>query len=125
MIKITKIEGDKTIVKKKWGYEIIIHNDEKYCGKILKFYKGSKFSLRFHIKKSETWYVNYGVFNIRYIDTETANTYTDVLEAGDIIEIPSGTPHQLLAVTDGEIFEASTPHDDNDSYRIEKGDSQL
>ena len=25
---------------------------------------------------------------------------------------------------EGEIFEASTPHYDDDSYRIEKGDSQ-
>ena len=27
------------IVKKGWGEEIWIHNDEEYCGKILRFYE--------------------------------------------------------------------------------------
>ena len=28
-------------VEKEWGYELIIHNDEKYCGKILFIKKGN------------------------------------------------------------------------------------
>lgn len=125
MIKIIKEEYDKNIVMKKWGNEIILHNDEKYCGKLLRFFKGSRFSMHFHINKDETWYVNKGIFNLRYIDTKTADVYNEVIEEGTIIEVEKGTPHQLIAVTDGEIFEVSTPHDDNDSYRIEKGDSQF
>jgi hypothetical protein len=31
-------------------------------------------------------------------------------------------PHQLEAITDGEIFEISTQHFDSDSYRVQKGD---
>lgn len=125
MIKIIKEEHDKQVIPKKWGNEVILHNDDGYCGKLLQFFKGSRFSMHFHIYKTETWYVNYGVFNLKYIDTSTAETHTEILEAGSIIEIEPGTPHQLIAVTKGEIFEVSTTHYDSDSYRIEKGDSQL
>jgi hypothetical protein len=31
-------------------------------------------------------------------------------------------PHQLTALSDGEIFEISTQHFDSDSYRVWKGD---
>ena len=40
-------------VDKDWGYELIIHNDEKYCGKILFIKKGHCISLQFHKKKTE------------------------------------------------------------------------
>jgi len=34
------------IVNKVWGYEMWIHNDEEYCGKLLVFNKeGDKFSV--------------------------------------------------------------------------------
>ena len=35
-----------------------------------------------------------------------------------------GQPHQLEALTDGKIFEVSTHHEDSDSDRVMKGDSQ-
>ena len=41
------------------------------------------------------------------------------LEAGDVIEIERGLPHQLEALEDGStIFEVSTEHFDEDSYRV-------
>lgn len=122
MITIEKI--DKNIVPKKWGYEIILHNRLDYCGKILHFHKGGKFSMHFHILKSETFYVNEGQFQLNYIDPQTADRKCMMLEKGNIIEIEKGNPHQLVALTEGEIFEASTMHHEFDSYRIEKGDSQ-
>ena len=30
-------------VEKLWGYELWIHNDEEYCGKLLVFEKGRRF----------------------------------------------------------------------------------
>ena len=111
--------------KKAWGEEIWIHNDEEYCGKILRFKSGGKFSLHFHIKKKETWYVNKGEFILNLIETEEANRNSYFLFPGDIIEIPPGLPHQLIAQEENsEIFEVSTQHFEEDSYRIEKGDSQ-
>ena len=43
------------IVKKGWGSEIIFANNEKYCGKVLHFKKGAKFSMHFHKEKEETY----------------------------------------------------------------------
>lgn len=124
MIEIRKSKENK--VPKAWGEEIILHNRLDYCAKILRFTKqGAKFSLHFHILKSETWYVNSGLFTLRYINIENANKEEILLEPGMVIDIDKGDPHQLELVSlYGEIFEVSTMHYDYDSYRIEKGDSQ-
>jgi mannose-6-phosphate isomerase-like protein (cupin superfamily) len=108
-------------VDKNWGHEIVIVNNEKYCGKILVFKRGFKFSMHYHIIKQETWYVNVGSFIFYWIDTETAEKHTKELFKGDVVTIPIGMPHQLVALTDGEIFEISTQHFDSDSYRVSKG----
>ena len=115
---------EENIVEKKWGYEKILHNRADYCAKILHFNKGAKFSMHFHIMKTETWYVNKGMFVLHYIDPRNAERYAVQLVEGMTIDIEKGTPHQLEAMMDAEIFEASTMHYDYDSYRIEKGDSQ-
>ena len=120
----SKLDIHNRIVPKAWGGEVIIHNDEEYCGKILRFNAGATFSMHFHIKKKETWYVVNGEFTLHWIDIKTANLRIVTLHAGDIIEVERGDPHQLFCVAEGEIFEVSTPHFDDDSYRIGKGDSQ-
>lgn len=109
-------------IPKGWGNELIIVNNEKYCGKILSFKRGCKFSMHYHIIKQETWYVNVGSFIFYWIDTETAQKNTIELFKGNVVTIPIGMPHQLIALTDGEIFEISTQHFDSDSYRVSKGD---
>ena len=45
-----------------------------------------------------------------------------VLKKGDYFHIPVGLKHQMCALEDTELFEFSTQHFDDDSYRIEKGD---
>ncbi len=45
-----------------------------------------------------------------------------VLKKGDHFHIPVGLKHQMCAIEDTELFEFSTQHLDEDSYRIEKGD---
>mgnify|MGYP006121970617 CR=1 FL=1 len=114
------------IVKKAWGEEIWIHNDEEYCGKILRFNnKGSKFSMHYHIIKKESWYIGKGSFEYIFINTETAEEDCAVVKEGDCITIERGMPHQSVALENmSEIFEVSTQHFDKDSYRIRKGDSQ-
>jgi mannose-6-phosphate isomerase-like protein (cupin superfamily) len=116
-------EGCK--VPKGWGEELIIENNEKYCGKLLIFKKGCKFSMHYHMIKDETWYVDKGTFIYRWIDTETAETNQQFLKPGDIVRQRPGQPHQLIALEDGVIFEISTQHFDSDSYRVWKGDSQI
>lgn len=109
-------------IPKGWGHELIIHNSEKYCGKILVFKAGCKFSMHYHLIKQETWYVNKGEFKFTWIDTENATWNVQNLKVGEVVTIPIGLPHQLEALTEGEIFEISTEHFDSDSYRIYKGE---
>jgi len=115
-------EGCK--VPKGWGEELIIENNELYCGKLLIFKKGCKFSMHYHMIKDETWYVDKGIFIYRWIDTETADLKEQTLTSGDIVRQQPGQPHQLEALEDGVVFEVSTQHFDSDSYRVWKGDSQ-
>ena len=124
MISICNVE-DLDVVKKNWGKEVILHNDSDYCGKILKFKDGAKCSMHFHLKKKESFYVIKGEFLLKFIDTEDATHYEKRIHVGSVIEINQGDPHQLIALTEGEILEISTQHFDEDSYRIEKGDSQI
>ena len=121
-IKPKVCEGCK--VPKGWGEELIIENNEMYCGKLLIFKEGCKFSMHYHLLKDETWYVNEGEFIYRWIDTETAETIEEKLKQGDVVRQRVGQPHQLIAVTDGVVFEVSTEHFDEDSYRVMKGDTQ-
>ena len=122
MVKPKVCEGCK--VPKGWGEELIIENNEMYCGKLLIFKKGCKFSMHYHLIKDETWYVDKGEFLYRWIDTETAETIEEKLKPGDVVRQRVGQPHQLIAVTDGTVFEVSTQHFNEDSYRVIKGDSQ-
>jgi mannose-6-phosphate isomerase-like protein (cupin superfamily) len=81
--------------------------------------------MHFHILKQESWYVNKGKFLFNWIDTQTAEKKSCEMNIGDSVTIEVGLPHQLIALEDGEIFEVSTQHFDTDSYRVEKGTSQV
>lgn len=113
-----------TVVSKGWGKEIHIANNEDYCGKLLVFEKGKKFSMHYHVDKYETWYVQEGTFNFKWVDPETADTHIEKLNRCDVVTIHQGIAHQLEALEDSIIFEVSTPDKVEDSYRVLKGDSQ-
>lgn len=114
--------NEQMLIKKGWGHEIIFSNTPLYCGKLLIFKKDKKFSMHYHIKKDETWYISKGKFICKLIDTVNGTIKESELKEGDKLHIPPGLPHQLIALEDSIIFEVSTEHFDNDSYRIYKGD---
>ena len=116
-------KGD--IYPKAWGHELWIVNDNEYCGKLLVFNKDKKFSMHYHLIKKESWYVAEGEFEYGWIDTETATHNVVWLKQGDVIDLERGQPHQLKALTQGAtIFEVSTKHYEEDSYRVFPGNSQ-
>lgn len=111
--------------KKGWGEELWIDNNDEYCGKLLYFNAGSKFSDHFHIKKRESFFVLKGFLVLSYRNLANGQVESVNLKVGDVVEIPRCCPHQITAKEDSVIIEVSTPHEDSDSYRIAPGDSQL
>jgi mannose-6-phosphate isomerase-like protein (cupin superfamily) len=107
-------------VEKTWGYELWVHNDNEYCGKLLVFTKDrNRFSMHYHLIKKESWYVQEGRFQFNWIDVENGKLQCTTLEKGQSVLIERGLPHQLIALEDNSIvFEVSTEHFDEDSYRV-------
>lgn len=116
-----RLEG---FVEKGWGHEYIFATNDKYCGKLLKFNKGAKFSMHFHGQKDETWYVLNGKFTVRYIETGNADILEKELNPGDTWNNPPLLPHQVICLEEGTLIEVSTPDSVEDNYRVMKGDNQ-
>ena len=118
---MSRLKGE---VEKGWGSETIFASNDLYCGKLLNFNKGAKFSMHMHKDKDETWYILSGKFVVKTIDTTNADILAHPLEKGDTWHNPPMLPHQLLCLEAGSIVEVSTPDSIEDNYRVEKGDSQ-
>ena len=110
-------------VPKGWGKELWIANTPLYCGKKLILHKGKQCSLHYHKIKDETFFVQSGklTMELRYPDGRREER---VMKTGDSLHLPPGVIHRFTGIEDCEIFEFSTQHFDEDSYRIEPGDSQ-
>jgi len=111
-------------VEKGWGSELIWASNDLYCGKLLNFNRGSRFSLHFHAAKDETWYVLKGKFEVIIVDTTDSSTSKIIIKEGDTWHNPPLVPHQLICLEKGTIIEVSTPDSVEDNYRIAPGDSQ-
>lgn len=111
-------------IDKDWGYELIIHNNEMYCGKILFIEKGKCISLQFHKKKTETFFLQSGELLCKFSDPSDFISAEEMkivkMKAGDVKEIPVGLIHQVFALEDSTIIEFSTQHFDDDTYRLSK-----
>lgn len=118
---MTRLEG---YVPKGWGHELIWATNEKYCGKMMHFNTGARFSMHFHKEKEETWYVQSGQFVVRWIDTKTAEQHEQILVEGAVWHNPPCMPHQLVCLQEGTVVEVSTPDSVEDNYRVQPGDSQ-
>ena len=114
----------KGYVQKGWGSELIWATNDKYCGKLLNFNSGAKFSMHFHKEKEETWFVQSGKFVVRWINTDTAQPREQELKEGAVWHNPPCFPHQLECIESGTIIEVSTPDSVEDNYRVMPGDSQ-
>ena len=111
-------------VEKGWGSEEIWATNDRYCGKLMHFRTGARFSMHFHAEKDETWYVLSGKFRVKYIMTENAEMLFQTLEVGSVWRNEPLQPHQIICLEEGTIIEVSTPDSVEDNYRVGKGDSQ-
>lgn len=104
-------------VDKPWGYEIIWAETDAYVGKILHIDAGHALSLQYHEVKDETIYLHAGEM-LLVIGPETEALEERRMVAGDRVRIRPGTVHRMVAVSDCDVLEASTPHLD-DVVRLE------
>lgn len=104
---------------KHWGAELWIANNEKYCGKKLILNKGFQCSLHYHQIKHETFFVQSGKVYMEYgeIGVVSSTFHCIVMNPGDIIVIEPWITHRFTGIEDSEIFEFSTQHFEDDSYR--------
>lgn len=116
-----RLEG---YVEKGWGHEFIFATNDRYCGKILKFNQGAKFSMHFHAEKDETWFVLNGKFKVKWIDTKDASEHEQILGENDVWRNTPLFPHQVICLEEGALVEVSSPDSVEDNYRVARGDSQ-
>ena len=96
-----------------WGNEVLVWGskpEHEYTCKILEPKAGRLgcLSLQYHDKKSESWIVLRGVVWALII-TDNKLT-TRIMRAGDIQNLPAGTIHRLMGLSnDAQVVEASTP----------------
>lgn len=109
-------EHKPTRVEKPWGHELIWARTERYVGKVLHIKAGHALSLQYHRAKDETIHVLTGTMRFQ---TGPGDALTDsVLQPGDSFHITPGLRHRMIAETDCDILEASTPELD-DVVRLE------
>ena len=106
---------------KGWGHEVWIHNDERYCGKILVVKKGKRCSLHYHKLKYETFYIQSGRIHMLLRHSDGREESFE-MNQGDVLELAQGLAHQFTGLEDSEIMEFSTQHFEEDSHRLVKGD---
>jgi len=102
-----------THVTKPWGYEKIWARSDRYMGKILHINAGHELSVQYHNKKDETVYLLSGQIIYR-VQRNGDDVLDDVrLQVGEAFRIIPGTIHQMIAVTDCDVLEVSTPEVDD------------
>ena len=93
-------------VPKPWGHETIWAQTDQYVGKILHINAGHALSVQYHNKKDETAYLLNGELIYR---VKLGDKLEDMrLTRGQSFRITPGTVHQMEAVTDCDVLEAST-----------------
>lgn len=101
------------IVQKPWGHEVIWAHTPLYVGKVLHVKAGQALSVQYHNQKDETIHLLSGEMIYRVGEGGSDALVEVVLRAGDSFRNEPGTVHQMEAVTDCDILEASTPHLDD------------
>lgn len=101
-------------VPKPWGHEVIWATTPHYVGKILHIRAGHALSLQYHERKDETIHVLQGEMRYRVGTRDRLDALEEVtLRPGDSFRNEPGTVHQMEAITDCDVLEASTPHLDD------------
>ena len=104
---------DVTHVPKPWGHETIWAHSERYVGKILHINAGHELSVQYHNRKDETVHLLSGeiVYRVQRVGEDVLDDVQ--LRIGESFRITPGTIHQMVALTDCDVLEVSTPEIDD------------
>ena len=94
-------------VEKPWGYELVWAQTDRYVGKILHITAGQKLSRQYHEVKDETFLVQSGEMDLEI--GQGGGRTTRRMGPRDAFHCPPGTIHRMVAVTDVDVIEVSTP----------------
>lgn len=105
-------------VEKPWGWETHwVPDDKPYMGKILHIDEGKRFSLQYHDKKLETWYLMTGRAKIIW-DGDDGELEEVEMKKGKGYSVDIKQRHRIKAITDCDIIEVSMP-EVGTTYRLE------
>lgn len=104
--------SDSKILDRDWGQEIVFADTPAYLGKLLVMQQGTKGGLQYHVEKMETFTLVSGIALVRY-DNGDGKLTARVFRQGEVCHVPPGAVHQVEAITNCIIAEASTPHKDD------------
>jgi mannose-6-phosphate isomerase len=100
-------------VPKPWGHETIWARSDRYVGKILHINAGHELSVQYHNRKDETVYLLSGKIVYRVQQPGEDGLDDMQLTVGESFRITPGTIHQMVALTDCDVLEVSTPEMDD------------
>lgn len=103
-------------VDKPWGHELIWAETPRYVGKLLHIQAGHRLSRQYHRVKEETLLIQSGEMELEIGPLETLEKRR--MMKGDVFHVRPGTIHRMIAVTDVDVIEVSTPELD-DVVRLE------
>lgn len=115
------------VIDKKWGYELIIENNDYYCGKHLHIMPHKKSSVHYHTNKIETFYVIQGSMLLEYsrcLDLDSwldgVNVSTIKMSKGDSFTLNPLVAHRYSSIGNCscDFIEFSTHDDISDTIRI-------
>lgn len=105
-------------VEKPWGWEIHwVPDDRPYMGKLLHINKGFRFSLQYHDKKLESWFLLNGKAKIIW-DNDSGELEETLMKPDMGYSVDAKQRHRIYAVEDCEIMEVSMP-EVGVTYRLE------
>jgi CheY-like chemotaxis protein/quercetin dioxygenase-like cupin family protein len=97
-------------VEHPWGSEEIWAATERYVGKTILLHAGASTTPERHPRRDKTLRVQRGLVTL-HLDRDGAVGSRQV-RPGESVHVPAGATHRLVAVTDAEIVEVSTPDPD-------------
>jgi quercetin dioxygenase-like cupin family protein len=105
-------------VEKPWGHELWWAQTDRYVGKLLHVKAGHQLSLQFHEQKDETIHLWSGELRLALDEKDGRGLQEHVLGVGESYHVRPGVVHRMIAVTDCDILEVSTP-EVHDVVRLE------